>query len=74
MRRAAYIATLVLLWITGMVMAVWWLDDPSRPSLAIVYGMGLAAFATVSIAEEIDEWISTSMPGLRRRLGSMRSG
>jgi len=59
MRRLAYISILVALWLFGMAALMLGLDGLFHPPFcpqALFAGASFAAFATVSLAEEVAEW------------------
>jgi hypothetical protein len=62
MRRMAYRILLIAVWIAGLVAMALALDGIEHPPfipLALIGGAWFAAFATVSLAEEIGEWMAT---------------
>jgi hypothetical protein len=59
MRRAIYVSLLTILWIGGVLLVIFWIDNflrgDGRAPLLVVAGGWLAATAAVALAEEVAE-------------------
>jgi hypothetical protein len=70
MRQAAYLTFLSLLAIAGTAELALGLDGllghPPFVPIALVGGAWLAAFATVSLAEEVADWIGRKKPPVQK--------
>ena len=61
MRRAIYVSLLTILWIGGVLLVIFWIDNflrgEGRAPLLVVAGGWVAATATVALAEEVADLV-----------------
>ena len=70
MRRTAYIALLLTIWLVSLAALALGLDSIEHPPFvpyALIGGAYFGAISTVSLAEEISEWAVQKTAPLRQR-------